>query len=195
MQNEPTTRGAAAAYLLAALALIGVGVLLLLTRPQPVKITLNTPLPTSSPQPTNTPGPLVVYVTGAVMQPDTLITLPSGSRAQDAIDAAGGSLPDADLSAVNLAALLRDGDLIHVPSRSAETVNQPPTPNRPALVRINSATVDELMTLPGIGEVTANAIIAYREANGPFTDLDALDAVDGIGPSTVEEIAEFIVFD
>jgi len=70
-----------------------------------------------------------------------------------------------------------------------------PTANTAGLVAINRATVEELLTLPGIGPVTAQAIIDYREEHGPFADLEALDAVNGIGPRTLEALADLIIFD
>ncbi|RPI96289.1 MAG: hypothetical protein EHM39_10975, partial [Chloroflexi bacterium] len=141
--------------LIAAAMLAGVAVLLW-RRPEPAIITVMapepTPIPSATPIPslTPTPGPYQVYVTGEVARPETIVSVPAGSRVQDAIDAAGGVTSNADLSGVNLSQILNDGDMVYVPSqdnRAAVT----PTPNHPALVHINSATVEELETLPGIG--------------------------------------------
>lgn len=143
---------------------------------------------------TATPGQLTVYVTGAVAQPQTMITLVRGSRVQDAIDAAGGATVDADLMRINLGQVLNDGDQVHVPSLDGPDI-QTATPNRPPLVHINAAGVDELSTLPGIGPSLAQAIIDYRDANGPFASLENLDNVPGIGPAKLDDIRDRVVFD
>src|SRR5690606_33435505 len=145
----PTSRTTVIAFAILALLIVGGMVLLLATRPQPVQITINPPIPTNTPPPTSTPSPLTVYVTGAVNQPESLHTLPPGSRVQDAIDAAGGTTDSADLSRVNLAAFVRDGDQVHVPSVDEAEVELP-TPSGGAVIHINTATVEELDSLPGI---------------------------------------------
>lgn len=189
---DQSARGVAAAVLLLAVALLGAGALLLLTRPQPVTIQVQPPLPTGTPAPAPTAGPLTAYVTGAVARPGALVTLPAGSRVADALEAAGGLLADADRDRVNLAQVVRDGDQIHVP-RQGESAALP-TPAG-GLVRINHASLEELSTLPGIGPALAGRIVAYREANGPFEDLDALNTVSGIGPALLEQLAALVVFD
>jgi len=143
---------------------------------------------------TATPGMHTVYVAGEVRQPESLVTVPDGSRVEDAIAAAGGVTERADLSAVNLGQRVADGDMIYVP-RLGEDEFQTPTPNRPALVALNSATVAELQMLPGIGPALAQAMVDYREQNGPFTSLDDLDNVPGLGPSKIEAIREQVIFD
>lgn len=187
-------RGTIIAFIVVALAIIGGAALLLATRPEPVQITINPPIPTSTPEPTNTPGPILVYVTGAVQQPEQTLTLPAGSRVQDALDAAGGTTENADLTRVNLAQILRDGDQVHVPEIGAAVVVETATPSG-GLLRINSATLDELTTLPGVGPALAQRIIAYREANGPFADLAALDEVSGVGPALLEQLEPLLLFD
>ncbi len=191
--TEPTSsRSWIASFVVLALAVLVGAVALWSTRPQPIEITILPPGPSATPAPSLTPGPVTIYVTGAVNQPETLIALPAGSRVEDALAAAGGALPDADLTAVNLAARLRDGDQVHVP-RVGETPALA-TPNA-VLVYINSATLDELDSLPGVGPELAAAILAYREAEGSFTSLDDLDAVDGIGPRLLEDLAPLISFE
>lgn len=143
---------------------------------------------------TPTPGALVVYVTGAVVRSGTMLTLPAGSRVGDAIAEAGGLRADADSDAINLSAVLNDGDLVHVPSVVAGSAPTP-TPNRPVLVHVNSATADELAQLPGIGPALAAAIIEYRTMHGPFRSFEELDAVPGLGPAKLDAIRDQVVID
>ena len=143
---------------------------------------------------TPTPGALVVYVTGAVEQPGSMVSLSAGSRVSDAIDAAGGLAEDADTLAINLSGRLNDGDLVHVPSAIGDALPTP-TPNRAPLVHVNDASPEELTQLPGIGPALAEAIIEHRKLYGPFTSLDDLDAVPGLGPAKLEAIREQVVID
>jgi competence protein ComEA len=185
-------RGSIFPLLLMIVAVIGGGVLLLTTRPEPVQITIHPPRPTATIEQI-APTPLIVFVTGAVNQPATTIELPAGSRVQDAIDAAGGVTQTADIERVNLAGILRDGDQIHVPSRDETVVL--PTPGGGMVIYINTATYEELQTLPGIGPSLAEIIIAHRESNGAFADFEALDAVPGIGPALLERLRGLISFE
>lgn len=154
--------------------------------------------------PPPTPLPLVVHVSGAVTLPG-VYTLPIGSRVKDAIEAAGGLLPEADSRNLNLAALLQDGELIWIPATpqanpTAVAPNKTPNDNNdqtsiPAptgLININTATQEELDTLPGIGPVKAQNIIDYRNSNGPFYTIEAIQDVNGIGPVTYENLKELI---
>ena len=190
----PSPRATIIAFFVVAIAIVGGIVLLLITRPQPVQITIHPPLPTGTPAPTATPAPLTVYVTGAVDQPETLHTLPPGSRVMDAIDAAGGLTDAADLEGVNLAAFLHDGDQVHVPPINEEQTALP-TPSGGTVIHINTATLEELDTLPGIGPALAQAIIDYRETNGMFASMEDLDAVSGIGPALMQQLEGLIAFD
>lgn len=165
---------------------------LVLAQPAPVGVTILPPPPTLTPAPSATPAPLMVYVTGAVTLPGQIWTLPPGSRVIDALAAAGGLTAAADPDRVNPAALVRDGDQVHVPERGTGMVLA--TPGL-LIVNVNRATADELAALPGIGPTLAAEIIAYREANGAFSSLIDLDAVPGIGPGLLADIAASVSFE
>lgn len=183
--------------ILAAAVLVG-AVLLILSRPAPVTITINPPPATALPLPTSTAAPITVYVTGAVMQPETLVTLPPNSRVADALAAAGGATANADLSRMEMAALLRDGDNVHVYAVGEAPLvieSESGSSGETAVVHVNRATVEELDTLPGIGPALAQRIIDYRTANGNFTSLESLVAVDGIGEGTIESWSGLVAFD
>ena len=138
---------------------------------------------------------LVVHVVGAVRRPG-LYRLPAGARIADAVGRAGGATRKADTSLVNLAAPLADGLQVVVPrkvapgSGSAAGVGGADEPQGP--VHLNSATLEDLDALPGIGPVTAEKILAYRQEHGAFTSVDELDAVPGIGPARMEELRELV---
>jgi competence protein ComEA len=188
------------AFIFVGLTIVAGIVMLLSTRPTPVQIVVNPPQPTVTPLPTETPGPLMVYVTGEVMNPQTTVSLSAGSRVQDAVEAAGGATDNADLSLVNMAAILRDGDQVNVPALSedseATSADAPlPTASGGDIININTATLEELDTLPGIGPSLAEEIIIFRETNGAFANLDDLDLVPGIGPSILEDIRDLIRFE
>ena len=170
-----------------------VAVFLWHSRPEPTSIAIHPPPPTATPMPTATPGPLQVYVTGEVVNPQQTYNLPASSRVDDAVKAAGGFTSAADQTRINLAGLLRDGDQIHVPAIDADDIELP-TPLGGEKVRINSATQSELESLPGIGPVTAASIIEYREEAGGFAALDDLDEVPGIGPATLENLRDLVAF-
>jgi competence protein ComEA len=176
--------------------LIGAVVIVLAARPDPVMITINPPLPTATGLPEPTVAPITVYVSGAVAQPAAVYTLPAGSRVMDALDAAGGVADEADLSRVNLAALLRDGDQVHVPLEGESArIDVLPTVSGGVLIAINSATLEALQTLPGVGPALAERIITYRETVGRIESPEDLDEVSGIGPALLEQIVPLITFD
>lgn len=155
---------------------------------QPAEITLQPP------PPTGTPSPIRVYVSGAVSHPD-VYSLPAGTINRDAINAAGGALPDADLNRVNLAGPLSDGQQIYVP-RVGEAVAAPPSiGGSPALIgpiNINTATEAQLEALPHIGPAIAARIIQYRDEHGPFERIEDIQNVPGIGPATFDDIKALI---
>jgi competence protein ComEA len=141
---------------------------------------------------------VVVDVAGRVRRPG-IVELPAGSRVVDAIDAAGGARRGVDLSSVNLARVLVDGEQVVVGLRApggvaAPAASAPGTaaPGTAMLVSLNSATQSELEELPGIGPVTATAILQWRSDHGPFTAVDELLEVSGIGEATLAEIAPFV---
>ena len=170
--------------------------LLLMSRPEPINISIVPPQPTATPAPTATPRPILVYVTGEVALPGTQHLLPHGSRVADVLAAAGGFTDLANKTLVNLAGILRDGDHVHVPSLEDNNIDGAlPTPAGGALVRVNSASQEELETLPGIGPATAQRIIEYREQVSQFDGLADLDEVPGIGPATLEKLKDLIAFD
>ena len=127
-------------------------------------------------------GMVVVDVVGGVRRPG-LYRLATGARVADAVSRAGGLTRRADRALVNLAAPLVDGEQVLVAVRgSAAGVT---AAGAAAPVHLNSATAEELDTLPGVGPVTAEKIVAYRQQNGPFSSLDGLDAIPGIGPARI----------
>ena len=148
--------------------------------------------------PAPTKAPLVVQVMGAVPRPG-VYEFPERSRVRDAIDAAGGLLTEADTSAMNLAAPLEDGQQLDIPYVGGAP---PPTAVAPAaatqaanaedLLNINTATVDQLDALPGIGPTTAQKIIDYRTTNGPFARIEDIMNVSGIGPATFDKLRDLI---
>lgn len=145
--------------------------------------------------PENASGEVVVHVAGAVSSPG-VYTLPADSRVDDAVRAAGATA-DADLSQLNLAQKLADGQKITVPvagatpadgSSAATTADS----DNGGLININTATQEELESLPSIGEVRAQAIITYREEHGGFRTIDELKEVSGIGDKIFADISPHV---
>ena len=154
-------------------------------------------LPAPTPQPT-----LKVYVSGEVAAPGVYVVAP-GDRVEDALEAAGGALWGAELSCVNLAARVRDGSQYHVPSVDdgcIPDISEPTADDLPeaselgheARIDLNSASTEELQALPGIGEVKASAIVTYRNEVGPFSSVEEVVEVSGIGPATLNAIADLV---
>ncbi|HID64485.1 MAG TPA: competence protein ComEA [Anaerolineae bacterium] len=176
------------------------GMFFFLRRPEPEPISILPPEPTATPLPTPTPRPLRVYVSGAVAHPD-VYELPSDSIVKDAIEAAGGPTGEADLNRINLARRVYDEEQIYVPQEGEESLPVSPPSSPPLLspssrgggkVNINTATAEELGTLPGIGPTKAQSIIDYRTANGPFQSIEDIKNVRGIGDATFEKLKDKI---
>jgi competence protein ComEA len=137
-------------------------------------------------------GDVVVDVTGAVSDPG-VYRLPAGSRVDDAVKRAGGGTGKAELDSVNLAAHLADGQQVVVPERVpgnqvVGTVGASLEEEGP--ISLGTATAAELDTIAGIGPVTAEDIIGFREEHGGLSSIDQLDQISGIGPATMEALRE-----
>ena len=133
-----------------------------------------------------------MHVVGAVRRPG-LVRLREGARVADALDRAGGPTRRADLTAVNLAAPLVDGQQIVVPLRvTGASGSAGAATGAPARVSLASATLEQLDELPGIGPVTAQKILDWRQTHGPLRSVDDLDAVPGIGPTRVEQLRDLV---
>lgn len=147
----------------------------------------------------SSPASIFVHVAGEVKSPG-LYELSSGARLSEAIEAAGGFSENADSSSVNLARTLNDGEQIFVNSTSDRALAQSGGASSSISneqgatkkVNINTASADELMSLDGIGQATADKIIAYREKQGPFASIDQIKEVSGIGDKKFEGIKDFI---
>ncbi|MGN7780932.1 helix-hairpin-helix domain-containing protein [Mycolicibacterium sp. 22603] len=175
----------------------------------PVQMVSTASSPPAAPQ-----GPVVVSVVGLVHKPG-LVTVEAGGRVADAVELAGGALDGADLVGLNMARRVADGEQIIVglaappgsPSpmgssvkSAAEPSGQPgpastaaTTGSAGSRVNLNTATAEDLDALPGVGPVTAAAIIAWRDANGPFGSVDQLGEVDGIGPARLDKLRDLVV--
>ena len=144
---------------------------------------------------------ILVHVLGAVAKPG-VVTLDEGARVADAVTAAGGFRGDADPAELNLAAVLADGSQIVIGTKGAPRGDVRVGPSNAApgsasttagvLVDLNTATLDQLDTLPGVGPVLAQSIIDYRTKHAKFTKVEQLQEVDGIGSKTYAQIAPHV---
>ncbi len=210
IRADPGRVGVLALATLGVLAVLITVFVVLRDRPAPV-MSANLPpvqmVSSSAPTPEGAAGPVVVSVVGLVHKPG-LVTLSSGARIADALTAAGGALDGADLIGLNMARRVADGEQIVVgiaapagqPTTMGSSVStaeangaaEPAvggggqTPSGP--LDLNTATVERLDALPGVGPVTAEAIVSWRNANGQFTSVDQLGEVDGIGPARLEKL-------
>lgn len=199
---DSLSRGELAGLVLVVVAtLLGAGLWYARSLPRPVDIAA--PANATSPvmsasavpfaSPTPSPVPLIVDVAGWVRKPG-VYEFASGDRVIDAVNRAGGARNGADLTTLNLAAPLTDGSQIVVPTPGATAPGGTGTTTTggATIININTASETDLETLPGVGPVTAAAIIDYRTQNGPFTTVDDLVDVSGIGPATLEEMRPFV---
>lgn len=169
----------------AAVVVIGAGAWAWFSRPQPVEIA---PAPIAASADAQQPtGALVVAVAGKVKNPG-LVRLKPDSRVADAIEAAGGVLPGTDLSTVNLARKVVDGELITVGALAIASA-----PGGDGKLNLNTATAAQLDKLPGVGPVLAERIVAYRESKGGFRSVGDLRQVEGIGDAKYAELKDLVV--
>jgi len=135
---------------------------------------------------------IIVDVGGAVNSPG-VYRLPQGARVEDAIIEAGGATPDANLSGINRAGFLVDGTKIIIPAHGEDIIvsaTEPQGTSNSGLININTATVAELQTLPGIGAVRAESIVQFRETHGHFSDIEELMHISGIGTGIMDRIRD-----
>jgi competence protein ComEA len=151
--------------------------------PPPVRVAKSSTAPASA-------AKLFVNVVGAVRRPG-LYRLKDGSRVADAVTRAGGPTPKAQIELLNLAARIADGEQIVVPRRGPALPAAAGAAGGAAAagpVHLNSATLEQLDALPGVGPVTAQKILDYRQQHGAFGSVDELDAISGIGPARLEQL-------
>lgn len=221
VRADPGRAGAIALAAIAAVAVLITVFTLIHEHPAPVMSAKLPPVEmVSSRSPSASPSagpaqPVVVSVVGLVRTPG-LVTLAPGARIDDALKAAGGVLDGADTIGLNMARQVGDGEQIVVgiapvkgqPTALGSSVSSgsaaaaaPEAPTKPAqptsaqrgeVINLNTATVQQLDTLPGIGPVTAAAIVAWRDANGKFTSVDQLAEVDGIGPARLDKLRALV---
>ncbi len=195
MKNSWLDRNRHLAFLLLLVTALGGAGMLYLRRPAPEPIEIEPP-PQTEAAPSATPAQVRVYVTGAVVNSDVYF-LPRGSIVKDAILAAGGVTEEADLEHINQALEVKDQQQIHVPRQGEEAAPQDVSSggSSAGLVNLNTATVEELTTLPGIGPALAQRIVAYREEAGGFASIEEVTQVSGIGDATLAKIRDSITVD
>jgi competence protein ComEA len=220
VRADPGRAGAIALAAVAAIAVLVTVFTLMRDAPTPVvsaKLPPVDPVVSASRGPAPSPTaksnePVVVSVVGLVHTPG-LVTLTPGARIADALKAAGGTTDGADTTGLNMARQVGDGEQIVVGiapakgqppvlgssvSSGSSAVSAPNTAARPdkpgsaEVVNLNTATVQQLDALPGVGPVTAAAIVAWRDANGKFSSVDQLGEVDGIGPARLEKLRPLV---
>ena len=156
--------------------------------PAAAGVAAESPSAASTPTPECHPATVTVHVVGRVRRPG-LIEVPCGARVADAVMAAGGVRGDRD-PGVNLARLLADGERVEVGLGRAPAPGPTSGGSAPTPVSLNSADAEVLATLPGIGPVLAERIVAYREAHGGFGSVEELQDVSGIGPARLADLAD-----
>ena len=192
MSNQSARYIWAALAALAGLALIIAAVVLLTREDEPAPVRIVAPQPAEEP----VASPVIkVQVSGEVLLPG-VYRVEEGDRVIDAVVAAGGISPNADLSSVNLSRRVEDEAHYHIPAVATASTDTSPdsfaaTPGSRGLIDVNTASTGELEILPEIGPSLAGAIVSYRNENGPFDSVDGLDNVPGIGPKTLEAIRQY----
>lgn len=181
-------------------SVIGAGLWYQRSLPRPVEVRADAPAPSGA-APSASPSSsavVLVDVAGWVRRPG-VYEFQEGARVVDALDAAGGARPGAMLEALNLAAPLADGTQVFVPKEGASAAPVPPADagtvagsGDAPLINVNTATAEELDVLPGVGEVISQAIVDHRTENGPFTSVDQLVDVSGIGEVTLEKLRPLV---
>lgn len=159
----------------------------------------NTPQHGKESFPSPSQNPIVVHIAGAVVQPGVYEIKP-GQRAMEALALAGGILPDADLDKVNLAATLKDGQRLYIAPRKDSATPRTEKQSRSSSpshfpVPVNTASLEQLNAIPGIGETTARNILEYRNRKGKITSATELTAIKGIGKKTLQKIEKYIMID
>jgi len=183
---DPGRRGVRALAVVAVLVLLGAALFAWRARPDTEPVA---PAPVELNDPAASSGQLVVAVTGRVRRPG-LVRLPPGARVADAIEAAGGVLPGTDLSMVNLARKVTDGELIAI--GVAGPAGDGAGAASGGKVNLNTATLAQLDALPGVGAVLAQRILDYRRSHGSFRSVSELRQVDGIGDARYGELKELV---
>ncbi|GAA3393753.1 ComEA family DNA-binding protein [Cryptosporangium minutisporangium] len=192
----PGRRGLLALAVVAVLVALVAGVAAWRARPEAEPVVTASIVDAPSTSPSASPAEAVVAVSGRVRRPG-LVRLPAGSRVADALAAAGGALPGADLSTLNLARKVVDGELIAVgvPAPAGPVAGGPPAAGAPAPgtpLDLNTATAEQLDALPGVGPVLAERIVTYRTDHGGFRSVDELRQVEGIGDTRFEKLRELV---
>jgi competence protein ComEA len=193
---DPGRRAVHVLTVVALIAAVVVGFLVWRSRPRAEPVpAVAAPAAGSAFAATPSPATIVVSVIGRVQRPG-LVRLPYGARVADAIEAAGGVLPGTDLGFLNLARKVVDGELLAVgiapsaPGGAAGTAGAPGGP--PGLINLNTATVAELDTLPGVGPVLAQRIVEHRSRTGGFRSVEELRKVEGVGDARFEQIKDLV---
>ncbi len=188
---DPGRAGVRALAVLAALVAVIAAVLAWRARPDvnPIAPSVGTSLVGTAAASQAPESTVVVAVSGKVRRPG-LVRLPPGSRVADAIEAAGGALRGTDLSTVNLARKVADGELIVVGLPMPSAAGAPTDGETGGLVNLNTATLDQLQTLPGVGPVLAQRIVDFREQHGGFGSVEDLRKVTGIGDARFNELKD-----
>ena len=202
-RTDPGRRGAVALVGVAMLAALAVGAYVWHGRPQAQTIAppsvVSAPASARSASP-SAPASLVVAVSGKVRRPG-VVTVPAGARVIDVLKAAGGPLPGVDLGMLNLARKVADGELVAVgvpvsapgaPSAGVASPAGDPTSGGAGPIDLNTATLAELDTLPGVGPVLAQRILDWRTQHGQFASVDQLSDVPGIGDARLAQLRDLV---